>query len=90
MGINIDKTFAELASYKQIIAEAEKEVERLEDDIKALMKASDNYVIKGTEHKAMWTTFMREQFETKKFREEHPKIASRYTSVKEQKRFTFA
>lgn len=88
--MDINKTFAELAQYKRIAEEAKAEIERLERDIKTLMEATNNYEILGEEHKAVWTTYEKSQFDTKKFKEEHEDMAAEYTKTVKQKRFTFA
>lgn len=88
--MDINKTFAELAQYKRIAEEAKAEIERLENDIKTLMEATNNFEIFGDEHKAIWTTYEKSQFDTKKFRKEHADIAEEYTKTVTQKRFTFA
>lgn len=88
--MDINKTFAELAQYKRIAEEAQKQIETLENEIKAVMKANGEYEILGDEHKAVWTSYEKTQFDTKKFKAENPAMALKYTSVKTQTKFTFA
>ena len=88
--MDIDKTFSELAQFKRIVEEAGKEVERLENEIKALMTERGVDEIFGDEHKAVWTTYEKTQFDTTKFKKENPAMALKYTVTKQQKRFTFA
>lgn len=88
--MDINKTFSELAQYKRIADEAKAEIERLENEIKTLMEATNNFEIFGDEHKAVWTTYEKSQFDTKKFKADHADMAAEYTKRVTQKKFTFA
>lgn len=86
----INAKFKELAELKVMAAELADAISEIEDEVKAYMKENDLTELFGDEHRALWTSYEKSSFDTKKFKAENPKVAEMYTSVKEQRRFTFA
>ncbi len=86
----INARFRKLAKLKTKRDALDAEIKEIENSIKDYMTESEIDELFGTDHKALWTTYEKSSFDTKKFRAEHPKLAMRYTSVNTQRRFTFA
>ena len=87
---DVNIIFSELAQYKRLQEETSAIIDTLTDEIKSIMKATNNYKIIGNEHRAAWADVTQSKVDTKKLKEQFPKIAEQLTTQNTYKRFTFS
>lgn len=83
--------FREMAQYKAIIAEAQKELDRLETEVKVYMAESEITELIGDEHKATYKVVTSSRFDSKAFQADGYKaLYEAYKKPSSSMRFTFA
>lgn len=82
--------FKEMAQYKLIIAEAEAELKKREDQVKELMTSSGIDTLIGDEHKATYKEVISNRFDSKAFKADHADMYEAYKKPSASMRFTFA
>ena len=87
---DVNVIFSELAQYKRLQEETSTIIDNLTDEIKSIMKATNNYKIVGNEHRAVWTDVTQSKVDTKRLKEQFPQIAEQLTTQSTYKRFTFS
>lgn len=84
-----NKVFREIAQYRNIKAQAEAELARLENEIKSFMEESKLDELLGDEHKATYKEVKTNRVDTTKLKREMPDIAAQYTKECSSMRFNF-
>lgn len=83
--------FREMAQYRTIIAEAQKELDRLEAETKEYMTANEITELIGDEHKATYKEVVSNRFDSKAFKADgHEDLYKAYQKSSSSMRFTFA
>ena len=83
--------FREMAQYRTIIAEAQKELDRLEAETKAFMTANEMTELIGDEHKATYKEVVSNRFDSKKFKADgYEDLYKAYQKSSSSMKFTFA
>lgn len=82
--------FKEMAQYKLMIAEAERELKIREEQIKELMTSTGVDTLIGDEHKATYKEVASSRFDSKAFKRDHADMYESYKKASSSMRFTFA
>lgn len=88
--MDINELFAEMAQYKNIIAEATAEYEKCEAIIKEQMMAEGVDTLIGSEHKATYKQIISHRFDSTAFKKDHADMYESYKKQSSCMRFTFA
>lgn len=88
--MDINNTFKNIAQYRRLIEEAEKELAELEDQVKAYMTESGVETLFGDEHKATYKAVTANRFDSTAFKKEHADMYEQYKKETKSMRFTFA
>ena len=88
--MDTNKIFKEMAQYKLMIKEAEKELKAREAQVKALMEEQGIDELIGDEHKATWKEVTSNTFDSKAFKADHADVYELYKKPSSTMRFTFA
>lgn len=88
--MDINAIMAELAQYNRMAEEIAATMEGLKDQIKQYMTENNIDTLTGSEHKATYKTVTSSRIDTTALKKALPEVASEYTRVTENKRFTFA
>lgn len=86
----IGKTVKEIRELTRMKEELENEIKKLQDSIKDEMTKENTDEIKGIDYKVTWKWIHSENFDTKRFKEEHARLAKRYINGKDTRRFCVA
>lgn len=87
--MDINNTFKEIAQYRMLKAEAEAELERLENEVKEYMKELELDELKGDEHKATYKVVESMKFNSSLFKKEHADMYEAFKTPSRSMRFTF-
>lgn len=82
--------FREMAQYKAIIAEAQKELDRLEAQTKEYMTANELTELVSCEHKVTYKIVTSNRFDSASFKRDHADMYESYKKPSSVMRFTFA
>ena len=82
--------FKEMAQYKLMIAEAERELKIREEQIKELMTSTGVDTLIGDEHKATYKEVVSSRFDSTAFKKDHADMYESYKKASTSMRFTFA
>ena len=82
--------FKEMAQYKLMIAEAERELKIREEQIKELMTSTGVDTLIGDEHKATYKEVVSNRFDSTAFKRDHADMYESYKKASTSMRFTFA
>lgn len=88
--MDYDSIFKEIAQYRNLKAEAEKELERLEGMVKEHMMSNGIEELRGEEHKALYKAITSNRFDVTAFKKDHADMAKEYTKESTSMRFTFS
>ena len=86
----VTKNVHELKKLNMTKEMLEKQIEALKDEIKSEMTEAETDEILGTDYKVTWKWIHSESFDTKRFKEEHEKLAKRYVKANDTRRFCVA
>ena len=87
--MNIDETFKALAELKMAQKKLENEADELMGQIKKYMTDNKLTELIGEEHRALYRMVSQSRIDSTKLREEHPRIAKKYTVDNSYMRFNF-
>lgn len=86
-----NKMMAEIASMRMLKAEAEAELKKLEDELKAIMEAEGIEELVGDEHKVTWKSVTSSRFDSTAFKKAgHEDLYKEFSKPSTSMRFTFA
>ena len=85
-----NKIFKDIAQYRIMKAQAEAELERLENEIKEYMTAEGITELIGDEHKAKYQQVVTSRVNTTALKKEMPEIAAKYLTTNTTMRFNFS
>lgn len=88
--MDTNKIFKEMAQYKMMMKEAEKELKIREEQIKALMEEQGIDELIGDEHKATYKEVVSSRFDSTAFKKDHADVYELYKKPSASMRFTFA
>lgn len=88
--IEITSKIKELKELKELIKEAEKEVEALENEIKNEMLARDTEEMEVGTYIVRWTTVLSNRFDSTAFKKVMPDVYKAYTKQTTSRRFTIS
>ena len=88
--IEITDKVKELKELKTLAKELEKEIEKIEDEIKAEMLKRETEEIDIGQYIIRWTSVLTNRFDTKAFKEIMPDVYKQYTKQVASKRFTIS
>lgn len=89
--MDINAKFKAIAQYKLMEAEAKREREALEAEVKAYMTENNLPELIGDEHKATYTEVISNKFDSKAFKAAgHEDLYKAFTKPSATMRFTFA
>lgn len=86
----LNTKMSEIAQYRLLKKEAEAELDRLENELKAYMEANQLEDLIGDEHKATYKAFTQSRFDSKAFQKDHADMYESYKKPSTTMRFTFA
>ena len=84
------ETIKNLRELMRMKEEIEAEIEAAQDEIKAEMKATNNYTLTGTDYKVTWHEVTQNKLDTKALKADLPDIAEQYTTTSTYRRFLVA
>ena len=87
--MNYNEIFSEIAKYRNMKKEVEKELEHLETIVKGYMVSENITELIGVEHKASYKPVKTTKFESTVLKKVEPEIYNRYCRVAENMRFNF-
>ena len=85
----MDKMFSELAEVLMEYDKLDGQINSMKADIKAYMTKNNLTEIIGQEHKATYKPVNQSRIDAKKLKEDHPRIAKKYTVDSSYMRFNF-
>ena len=88
--IEITDKVKELKELKTLAKELEKEIEKIEDEIKAEMLKRETEELDIGQYIIRWTSVLTNRFDTKAFKEIMPDVYKQYTKQVASKRFTIS
>ena len=88
--VEITDKVKELKELKTLAKELEKEIEKIEDEIKAEMLKRETEELDIGQYIIRWTSVLTNRFDTKAFKEIMPDIYKKYTKQVASKRFTIS
>lgn len=81
--------FKEMAQYRAIIAQAQKELDKLEAETKEYMTTHSLTELLGDEHKATYKEVVSNRFDSKAFKADHADMYELYKKPSTSMRFNF-
>lgn len=88
--IEITDKVKELKELNTLAKELEKEIEKIEDEIKAEMLKRETEELDIGQYIIRWTSVLTNRFDTKAFKEIMPDVYKQYTKQVASKRFTIS
>lgn len=88
--MDVNKKFSELARLIIEQKKLEDEVEAKKEEIKKYMERRNLSELLGDEHKAIYKSIVQERVDSKRLKEERPRIAKQYTIETTYMRFNFS
>lgn len=85
-----ETVFKEIAQYRNAKLKAERELERLENEIKEYMIAENITELIGEEHRALYREVVSNRFDTTRFKKAMPELAKKFTKKSSSMRFDFS
>ena len=83
----LDAKVKELRQYKRIKEEADKEIERLETEIKEYMTVKALEILTGDDFKITWKCYPKKSFDTTTFKIAAPELYNKYLKETSYKKF---
>lgn len=80
----------QIRELKRMAEELQAEIDAIQDEIKAEMKARDSFELSGPDWKVTWNEVTSSRFNTAAFKKEWPKLYEAFTKPTTSRRFTLA
>ena len=88
--MNTNKIFKEIARKRMEIAKEQEELKKLEDKVKAYMKANGITELLGDEHSALYREVTSNRFDSSAFKKDYADIYELYRKPSTTMRFDFS
>ena len=77
----------EFREYKRILEEAKNQLEAIQADITELMETENTDILTGDDFKITWKTYVKNNFDSKAFKEDIPELYAKYLKETSYKKF---